>query len=46
MLYDKFNLRKEDYGQDFFIAKAAAKNEILKNLNPAFSVREYQKEAL
>src|SRR3989338_9238727 len=46
MLYEKFNAHKDFAGQDVFKLKAAAKPEILKNLNPAFGAREYQKEAL
>jgi type III restriction enzyme len=46
MLYDEFNSYKNFAGADVFKKKANGKTEILKNLNPAFSVREYQKEAL
>ncbi len=46
MLYDEFNSHKKFAGADVFKNKATEKTEILKNLNPAFSVREYQKEAL
>src|SRR3989338_8922099 len=46
MLYDEFNSYKNFAGVDVFKDKAMAKAEILKNLNSAFSVREYQKEAL
>jgi type III restriction enzyme len=42
MLYDEFN----SYKENFFKAKADKKTEILKNLNPSFLAREYQKEAL
>ncbi len=46
MLYDEFNSYKNFAGADVFKTKATEKTDILKNLNPAFSVREYQKEAL
>ncbi|KKR74720.1 MAG: Type III site-specific deoxyribonuclease, partial [Parcubacteria group bacterium GW2011_GWB2_40_8] len=46
MLYEKFNNHKDFAGADVFKNKATEKTDILKNLNPAFSVREYQKEAL
>ena len=46
MLYDEFNSHKNFSGADVFKNKALEKPEVLKNLNPAFSVREYQKEAL
>lgn len=46
MLYDEFNTYKNFAGADVFKNKALEKTDILKNLNPAFSVREYQKEAL
>ncbi|MBU4353337.1 DEAD/DEAH box helicase family protein [Candidatus Parcubacteria bacterium] len=46
MLYDEFNSYKNFAGADVFKNKATEKTDILKNLNPAFSVREYQKEAL
>lgn len=46
MLYDKFNSHKEFAGADVFTNRAAQKTEILKNLNPSFAIREYQKEAL
>jgi type III restriction enzyme len=46
MLYDNFNIRKEDYGDDFFTIKTDQKSEILKCLNPEFEIRPYQKEAL
>src|SRR3989338_8352483 len=42
MLYDEFN----NYKPNFFKDKALEKADILKNLNPAFLAREYQKEAL
>jgi len=44
MLYEKFDLRKEDYGADFFTSRIS--DEIVQNLNPKFELREYQKEAL
>ena len=46
MLYDEFNSYKNFAGADVFKNKALEKTEILKNLNPAFPAREYQKEAL
>lgn len=46
MLYDEFNSYKNFAGADVFKDKAIEKTDILKNLNPAFPVREYQKEAL
>ncbi len=46
MLYDEFNSYKNFAGADVFKNKATEKTDILKNLNPAFSAREYQKEAL
>ncbi|MDO8592986.1 MAG: DEAD/DEAH box helicase family protein [bacterium] len=46
MLYDEFNSYKNFAGADVFKNKALGKPEILKNLNPAFAMREYQKEAL
>ena len=46
MLYDEFNLYKKFASADVFKNKAQEKTEVLKNLNPAFLVREYQKEAL
>ncbi|MBU3978349.1 DEAD/DEAH box helicase family protein [Patescibacteria group bacterium] len=46
MLYDEFNSHKNFAGADVFNNKALEKTDILKNLNPAFSIREYQKEAL
>lgn len=46
MLYEEFNTYKNFAGADVFKSKALGKTEILKNLNPAFSAREYQKEAL
>ncbi len=46
MLYDEFNSYKNFAGSNVFKNKATEKADILKNLNPVFSVREYQKEAL
>ncbi len=46
MLYDEFKSYKNFAGADVFKNKAGEKAEILKNLNPTFSAREYQKEAL
>ncbi|MFH1776316.1 MAG: DEAD/DEAH box helicase family protein [Candidatus Omnitrophota bacterium] len=46
MLYNEFNTYKNFAGKDVFNNKTLEKTEILRNLNPAFSVREYQKEAL
>ena len=46
MLYNEFNSYKNFAGADVFKSKATEKTEILKNLNPAFPAREYQKEAL
>lgn len=46
MLYDEFNSYKNFAGADVFKNKATEKTDILKNLNPAFPAREYQKEAL
>lgn len=46
MLYEDFNAKTRLDGADVFKNKATEKTDILKNLNPAFSVREYQKEAL
>ena len=46
MLYDEFNSYKNFSGADVFKNKALEKPEVLKNLNPAFPTREYQKEAL
>ena len=46
MLYDEFNSYKNFAGVDVFKNKANEKPEILKNLNPSFPAREYQKEAL
>ncbi len=48
MLYEEFNTLRKALSRDntFFTAKAIEKTEVLKNLNQAFVVREYQKEAL
>ena len=46
LLYDEFELYKKFADADVFKNKATEKTDILNNLNPAFSVREYQKEAL
>ncbi len=46
MLYDEFNSHKNFAGADVFKNKAIEKTDVLKNLNPAFPAREYQKEAL
>lgn len=44
MLYETFNANKESFGQDFFTSRLD--DEIVRNLNPKFELREYQKEAL
>ncbi|MFH1030230.1 MAG: hypothetical protein V1770_03155 [bacterium] len=46
MLYDEFNSHKNFARDDVFKNKADEKTDIFKNLNPAFSAREYQREAL
>jgi type III restriction enzyme len=46
MLYNEFNSYKNFAGVDVFKNKATEKTDILKNLNPAFPARKYQKEAL
>ena len=46
MLYEDFNAKTRLDGADVFKNKATEKTDILKNLNPAFPAREYQKEAL
>ena len=46
MLYDEFNSYKNFAGADVFKNKAQDRLDILKNLNPTFIMREYQKEAL
>jgi type III restriction enzyme len=44
MLYETFNSIKESFGQDYFISRLD--DEIVRNLNPKFELREYQKEAI
>ncbi|MEW6684913.1 MAG: DEAD/DEAH box helicase family protein [Candidatus Edwardsbacteria bacterium] len=44
MLYETFNSLKEAHGEDYFISRLD--DEIVRNLNPKFELREYQKEAL
>lgn len=44
MLYETFNANKESFGEDFFTSRLD--DEIIRNLNPKFELREYQKEAL
>ena len=44
MLYETFNANKESFGQDFFTSRLD--DEIVRNLNPKFELREYQKEAI
>lgn len=46
MLYDEFNSYKDFTGVDVFKNKAIEKVDVMKNINPIFSVREYQKEAM
>lgn len=46
MLYEKFDNSRDIFGSDAFRNKALEREDVLKNLNPAFSVREYQKEAI
>lgn len=46
MLYNKFQNHKDFTGKDFFTDKSKENIEILKNLNPRFSIRKYQQEAL
>lgn len=46
MLYEDFNAKTRVDGVDFFKIKASEKVEVLKNLNPSFGIRDYQKEAL
>ena len=46
MLYEDLNAKVRLDGSDVFKKKATEKPEILANLNPAFSIREYQKESL
>jgi len=44
MLYEVFNSLKEAHGENYFTSRIG--NEIVRNLNPKFDLREYQKEAL
>lgn len=44
MLYETFNSIKESFGEDYFTSRLD--DEIVRNLNPKFELREYQKEAL
>ena len=44
MLYETFNANRESFGQDFFALRLD--DEIARNLNPKFELREYQKEAI
>jgi len=44
MLYETFNSIKESFGQDYFISRID--DEIIRNLNSKFELRNYQKEAL
>jgi type III restriction enzyme len=44
MLYEIFNSLKEAHGDDYFTSRVS--EEIIKNLNPKFELREYQKEAI
>jgi type III restriction enzyme len=44
MLYETFNSIKESFGRDYFTSRVG--DEIVRNLNPKFELREYQKEAL
>ncbi len=44
MLYETFNANKESLGEDFFLSRLDG--EIIRNLNPKFELREYQKEAI
>lgn len=44
MLYETFNSLLNAHGEDYF--KSRLDNEIIENLNPNLSLREYQKEAL
>jgi len=44
MLYETFNANKESFGENFFTSRLD--NEIVRNLNPKFELREYQKEAI
>ncbi len=44
MLYETFNSLKEAHGEDYFTSRVD--DEVVKNLNPKFELRQYQKEAL
>ncbi|MBT9131616.1 MAG: hypothetical protein DDT33_00106 [Firmicutes bacterium] len=44
MLYETFNSLKEAHGEDYFNSRL--NDEIVRNLNPKFELREYQKEAI
>lgn len=44
MLYETFNSLKEALGDDHFVSRLD--DEIVRNLNPKFELREYQKEAI
>jgi len=44
MLHETFNSLKEAHGEDYFVSRPD--NEVARNLNPKFELREYQKEAL
>jgi type III restriction enzyme len=44
MLYESFNSINESFGIDFFTSRLD--DEAVRNLNPKFELREYQKEAL
>jgi len=44
MLYETFNSLKEAHGQDYFTSRLD--DEIVRNLNPKFELRDYQKEAI
>jgi len=44
MLCETFDANKESFGENFFTSRLD--DEIIRNLNPKFGLREYQKEAL
>lgn len=44
MLYEDFNAVKKSFGEDYFASRLD--DEMVRNLNPKFELREYQKEAL
>lgn len=44
MLHGVFDNLKQAHGEDFFVSHL--KDEVIRNLNPKFDLREYQKEAL